>query len=270
MIASLFRAATRIRTLELQADRDTFVHHLHPLVKMATTLLFLILVISFDRYQISPLFPFFLYPVGLAILSDTKIRPIAVSLLTVLPFVLFISLSNIVLDRQLAFTIERIPITYGMLSSISILLKTVLTVSAVLLLISTTSVTVLAEQLTRLKIPSILVLQLMLTYRYIAVLFEEASSMVIAYTLRSSRKRGVAMRDMGVFLGNLLLRSMDRADRIYHAMKCRGFEGKYHTGFLTHWSWNDFLFVGLCGTTLVFFRMVHISLWLEQLTGGWR
>ncbi|MDD3468772.1 MAG: cobalt ECF transporter T component CbiQ [Thermoguttaceae bacterium] len=270
MIASLFRAATRIRTLELQADRDTFIHHLHPLVKMAVTLLFLVFVISFDRYQISPLIPFFLYPVGLAILSETKIRPIMISLLTVLPFVLFIGISNMVLDRQLAFTVGRIPISYGMISSVSILLKTILTVSAVLLLISTAPVSVLAEQLTRLKIPSILVLQLMLTYRYIAVLFEEASSMVIAYTLRSPRKRGIAMRDMGVFLGNLLLRSMDRADRIYHAMKCRGFHGKYHTRFLTRWCWKDFLFAGFCGLTLCFFRMVHISLWLEQLTGGLR
>jgi cobalt/nickel transport system permease protein len=35
------------------------------------------------------------------------------------------------------------------------------------------------------------------------------------------------MQDMGVFVGQLLLRSFDRAENIYMAMKCRGYDGKF-------------------------------------------
>jgi cobalt/nickel transport system permease protein len=34
------------------------------------------------------------------------------------------------------------------------------------------------------------------------------------------------MRHMGSFVGQLLIRSFDRAERIYAAMKCRGYPGR--------------------------------------------
>lgn len=33
------------------------------------------------------------------------------------------------------------------------------------------------------------------------------------------------MKDMGIFVGQLLLKSFDRAESIYVAMKCRGYDG---------------------------------------------
>jgi cobalt/nickel transport system permease protein len=47
--------------------------------------------------------------------------------------------------------------------------------------------------------------------------------MYIAYSLRGPRRRGIAFADMGPFVGQLLLKIFDRADRIYNAMKCRGY-----------------------------------------------
>ena len=51
--------------------------------------------------------------------------------------------------------------------------------------------------------------------------------MALAYRLRSNGEKGIRMKDMGSFLGQLLLRSFDRAERVYTAMACRGFSGRY-------------------------------------------
>jgi cobalt/nickel transport system permease protein len=59
------------------------------------------------------------------------------------------------------------------------------------------------------------------------VLIEEAGTMYDSYILRSPDSRGIRMSDMGTFIGILLLHSIDRAERVYAAMKCRGFSGVF-------------------------------------------
>jgi cobalt/nickel transport system permease protein len=54
--------------------------------------------------------------------------------------------------------------------------------------------------------------------------------MVKAYHLRSVKPKGIQMKDMGSFVGQLLLRSISKAERVYQAMKLRGFDGVYTIG----------------------------------------
>ena len=80
--------------------------------------------------------------------------------------------------------------------------------------------------LVHLKIPSIFVLQLVMIYRYIFVLVEEALTMIQAYQLKNPQSKGIAFKDMGSFVGSLLVRSFERSNEVYNAMKCRGFDVK--------------------------------------------
>jgi cobalt/nickel transport system permease protein len=145
-----------------------------------------------------------------------------------LPFALFGGLANIFFDREPMFFLGEMAITAGAVSFASILIKTLLSVWAVLFLVSTTTIWDLCGQLIRLRVPRLLVLQLSLTYRYISSLMGEAGAMYHAYILRSpGMKKGVRMSDMGPFVGSLLLRSFDRAGNVYAAMKCRGFDGSF-------------------------------------------
>jgi hypothetical protein len=96
-------------------------------------------------------------------------------------------------------------------------------VAAVLILIATTPWPKLSVQLRCFHVPPILVTLLEMSYRYIAVLLGEVQSMYTAYKLRSCGMKGIAMAHMGSFVGRLFLRSADRADRVYAAMKCRGY-----------------------------------------------
>ncbi len=56
--------------LDQLSYKNTFVHRLDPRVKLIATLLFLFTVISFSKYEIVALLPFFLYPVLLMTIGE--------------------------------------------------------------------------------------------------------------------------------------------------------------------------------------------------------
>ena len=267
-MSNIMKAASKLNDLEEMANGKSVVHTFHPLSKIIITFVFLVAVISFDRYQISGLVPFILYPVIMLALSLTPLKPIFYRLIPALPFSLFGGFSNIIFDRLPILTIGMITITSGMVSFVSILLKTVLTVTAVLILIATTPMPAISKQLTRIGIPSLIVFLLIMTYRYISVLIEEVSTMVTAYTLRAPHQKYVKMRDTGSFIGHLLFRSMDRAERVFAAMKCRGFNGTYVTSPIPKETVKDILLtIGVC-TLFIVCRFVNISTLLGTFLTG--
>lgn len=267
-MVNIHKAASRLNDLEEMADRDTVIHKIHPLPKIIVTFAFLIAVISFDRYQISGLIPFILYPVIMMTLSLTPLKQILYRLLPALPFSLFGGISNIIFDHTPMMTVGTFIITGGMISFVSILLKTVLTVTAVLILIATTPMAVISKQLTRIGIPSIFVLQFVMTYRYISVLIEEVTTMFTAYIIRAPHQKFVKMKDMGSFIGHLLIRSIDRAERVFAAMKCRGFNGTYVTAPIPKENLNDILFAAGACIFFLFCRFVNVSLLIGTLFAG--
>ncbi|MDR2370404.1 MAG: energy-coupling factor transporter transmembrane protein EcfT [Treponema sp.] len=205
------------------------VHRLHPLAKIISALVYVAAVISFPSRNVSGLVPLCFYPVVMMALSGTPPGPLLSRFLLALPFAVMGGLSNLILLRESAFTLGAFTVTTGMVSAFSILLKTFLTVTSVLVLAASTPFTKTAAALQAACMPRILSLQFIMTWRYLSVLLGEASTVNTAYMLRSPGGRGIKMKDMGSFLGRLLLRSIDRAERVYAAMKCRGFDGSAMT-----------------------------------------
>ena len=72
-------------------------------------------------------------------------------------------------------------------------------------------------------VPGMLVMLFEMIYRYMGTLADEAATMVMAYRMRGNGKQWPDLRHFGPFVGQLLLRSADRAERVYHAMQCRGY-----------------------------------------------
>jgi len=97
-----------------------------------------------------------------------------------------------------------------------------------------------------------------LTYRYTGVLLNEAYSMNIAYSLRSPNRKGIEMRDMGSFLGQLLLRSFDRAERVYNAMKCRGYAFGYIPQYNRKLTIHDIVFITAVFAFCITFRIIDV------------
>ncbi len=248
-----------INSLEEMAEGNTIIHHLHPMIKLVTTILYLVLVISFDPYNLTGLMVFAFYPVILMALSEIPYKPLLKRLLVALPFSFFAGLSNIIFDQKLAMMIGSIPISYGVISFTTIIVKTVFTVMAVLILIATTSLPQISYQLLAIKVPKIIVEQIMLTYRYISVLLEQVSNMYTAYILRAPDAKGIKMKDMGIFVGQLLLKSFDRAENIYYAMKCRGYDGNYLYAKPNKVNQIDWIYLLVVGIVLLLMRFFNLS-----------
>ncbi len=124
--------------------------------------------------------------------------------------------------------------TGGWISYASIVLRFLLTAGAALVLTATTGFTGICLALEKLKVPDVLVTQLLLLFRYIFVLGDEATRMGQARRLRSFGRRGMGWRVYGQMLGQLLLRTFARAQRIYLAMKSRGFDGEIRVARRLH------------------------------------
>ncbi|MDR1483124.1 MAG: cobalt ECF transporter T component CbiQ [Synergistaceae bacterium] len=241
-----------LNALELCACGNTFLHRLHPFVKLTTTIFYVVVVLSFGPLEIGRLLPYFFYPAILIPLSETPLKILLKRLLPALPFSLFGGLSNVFFNRAPIMSIGGMMITGGEISFVSIMIKTILSVSAILLLVSTTGIDELSRQLSSMGIPNILVTQLVITYRYLSVLVDEARSMFTSYVLRSPGARGVRAGHMGFFVGSLLLRSIDRAERVYSAMRCRGFTGYYRPRAWRRITFPELACLGVvCGALLL-------------------
>ncbi len=222
-MADLKEVISEFYTLEQLSSQDTSIGRLHTAVKLILTAIYVVVVISFDRYDFSGLVPYIFYPIIMIALGEIPYSVMIKRVAITIPFCFFAGVGNLFFDRTALFTIAGMSVSGGVVSLVVILLKAGLTVSAVLILIATTPFVKLTTQLKRFRVPQILIQLFEITYRYIGTLIEEALSMYTAYKLRSGEKKGILIRDMGSFVGQFFIKSFDRSERVYNAMKCRGY-----------------------------------------------
>jgi cobalt/nickel transport system permease protein len=261
------RTTQTLYTLEQLSAGETGLHRLHPGVKLPAALFFMVTVISFDRYSLGRIVPFLFYPCILIAWGDIPLGLLLRRTALALPFCLFAGISNLIFERTVAVTVGIFPITYGLLSLLTLLLRTLLCVAAVLILIAVTPLTRLTAQLRRFRFPALFVTLLEISYRYIAVLIAEASSMYTAYILRSNGARGIDLAHMGSFIGHLFLRSANRAERVYAAMKCRGYDLDTAPGYPLPLGPADICFLAVVCVFCILFRLVDVSAFLGSLIG---
>jgi cobalt/nickel transport system permease protein len=257
--------------LDLLAEKNTCIHRLDPRVKVLTTILFICYVVSFNRYEVARLLPFFLFPALLIGMADLPFSYLLGKIILVSPFVIFIGIFNPFLDKAIILQIGSLQVSGGWLSLISILLRFVLTVGAALLLIGTTGFPAICMALEKLGAPKIFTVQLLMLYRYLFLLVEESIRMVRAYTLRSFSRKKLRYHVFRQLLGNLLLRTLDRAQRIHMAMLSRAFTGEIKVARNFSFGNTEFFYLAGTATLLTLFRFVDISALLGKLIleAGW-
>lgn len=225
------------------ARQDTPVHRIDARVKAFTTIAFIVTLMSFSRYEISALTPFFIYP--FALISLGRIPPgfIFRKILVAAPFALVIGVFNPFFDRQTALLIGSVPITGGWLSFASIMIRFGLTVGAALAMAACTGMDNLCGGLERIGLPRIFAAQLLFLYRYLFVVTDEGARMARSLELRSAGPASPGLRVYGSLVGHLFLRSLARAERIYQAMVARGFSGEIKTIRKTSFQPADWIFL---------------------------
>ena len=103
-------------------------------------------------------------------------------------------------------------------------------VSAVVLLFLTTPHQILFKSLRTVGVPTLYVLTLQMTYRYIFLLMEMIREMYVAKKARTIRAAGIIdeQKWVGGRIGYTLIRSLYMSEKVHMAMMSRGFNGEVH------------------------------------------
>ena len=238
----LSRAQAELFSMDTMAEGTSAVHRLHPLCKLIVTIVYVLIVVSFYKYDFSGLAVMLLYPVLLFQAAEIPIHVCFYKLRVVLPFVCAVGLANPFLDHTPLLQIGNLVVTGGVISMLTLMFKGCLALMASFLLVATTPVDVLCGALRRIHVPAVLTTLLLLVYRYIGVIMGEASVMAQAYSLRAPGQKGIHISAWGSFLGQLLLRSIDRAGELYHSMVLRGFQGEFYYIEVPKWKPGSVMF----------------------------
>ncbi|MHC4399525.1 MAG: cobalt ECF transporter T component CbiQ [Planctomycetota bacterium] len=129
----------------------------------------------------------------------------------------------------------------GLLLALRIALKANAIVLAWIVLLGTADVTTVGHALGHLRVPEKLTHLLLFTVRYLDVLHREYLRLRAAMKMRAFRPgmNRHTYRSLGYLAGMLLVRSLDRSERIAAAMKCRGFRGRFYLLDHFHFSRRD-------------------------------
>ena len=245
--------------LEEMASGDSWVHRLHPLAKLLVTAVYVVAVVSVGRLDYAALSIFFFYPALLIPLSGVNAGALLRRVLPALPLVLLAGLSNVFLEPSAMMTFGALQVSRGFVSLVVLLEKAALTVLAVLILMATTNSPKLLSGLRAIGAPKVLLSVLMLSVRFLTLLAGEAGRMMRAYRLRANSPKGIRIGDMGSFVGQLLLRSVDRAERVYKAMKLRGYSGEFPVRDAGRLTASSAAYAVLTSAAILFFRFFTLT-----------
>lgn len=260
-------AIYEIHHIDTLAAKDQWVNRLHPLIKFIITISYITAVVSFQKYDVIGLAGMVIYPIAGFILSELSFWNSVKRLRLVLPLICFLGILNPFFDKNYVL-IAGMQINAGVLSMITLILKGVFSVLASYLLIATTSIDKLCCAFCMLHIPKAMVTQLMLTYRYITVLLEEVNHITQAYALRAPKQKGIHFKVWGSLTGQLVLRSVDRANNVYESMLLRGYKGDYqYMRERLAVRLQDIVYLLFWMGMIVLFRVYPMILIIGNLTG---
>lgn len=267
----LQKALYALDDMERAERTSSPLHDIDPRAKLVVTTVFLITMLSVPLHRFSELLLYFAFPLAGSAMGAMRYGQLFRRSLVVLPFVALIGLFNVFYERTPVFRIGTVSITEGWIGFASILLRGLLSVQALLLLIRSTGYYRLCRSMQRMGMPSLFAAQLLFVFRYLRVLVEEALRMKQARDARGYGRSSYPLPMWGTFVGQLMIRTFDRAELVYRAMLARGFTGRIPDCTFReqpHWRWRDSAFVALWCAAFVFIRLYGPAETLARTLGG--
>ena len=240
-------------------DTRGYLQQIDPRCKIVVTVLFLIAVLTVPLTSFDQLLWLFIVPIIMSTLAGINYSRVFVNSLFVLPFVVLIGIFNPFIDRQPVILADGIVVNRGWINFGTIVLRGLLSMQCVLILIESTGFIRLCDALRRMGAGRIVTTQLMMVYRYIGVLVTEAIAMKRACQSRGFGKESLPIKLWGEMVGRLLLRTVDRAERIHRAMISRGFDGTVRTKSGLVWRCRDTVFLIVSIAIIVVLSVFNIS-----------
>ncbi len=246
------------------SEGASLAHRLDPRGKIVVAALFAILVAVTRSYVVAV--------AGLALaiiylaLARLPLKQVTVRLLLVNSFIFFLWL-------VLPFTYPGDPVWHfgplaatrqGLAYASLITIKSNAIIIALIALVATVPIVTLGQALHDLKLPDKLCHLLLFTYRYIYVFEQEFRRLVQVMKIRGFQARTNlhTYRSYAYLAAMLLVRSFDRAERVFAAMLCRGFNGTFYSLKSFSWQRRDGIFLGASLLALVALLSLE---WLQPM-----
>lgn len=233
----------------------------NPVGGLIVTVVYLITMLSVPVELISMLLWFAIYPILAAPLLGISFGSVFVKSLYTLPFIVFVGVFNPIFDNSPAFAVGTVTISRGWVSFASIIMRGLMSVQAIIILVSACGFEGVCRGLRRLGVPAFLVTQLLMVYRYMSVLLIELLNMRRARESRSYGNRRLSLKMWGQMTGQLFLRTVSRSERINRAMLARGFTGTmpFYRLDASGWRRSDTVFTIAWVSVFLVLRLVNIS-----------
>lgn len=113
-----------------------------------------------------------------------------------------------------------------------IIIKAFTSMTVITILLDTQSLEQFMNSLAHLKVPTVLITVLMLSYRYVFLFLEDIQKMQLAAKARFFNG-GIGLKSLktyGQLTGCLLIKSLDRSEHVYAALASRSFNGTLQFG----------------------------------------
>ena len=191
---------------------DSPVHRLPAWTKCLSAVLMILFVVALPAQRSAWFLGVALVLLAIAALGRIPFKFLLLRMLLLEPLVLGVSLLSILQPE-------------GWRTFLFIMARSNLCLLTMILLTSTTRFPDILRVMIAIRIPSIFVTIMALTYRYLFVLVDETEKMRRARksrTFDTGRRR--LWRVLGSMIGQLFVRSAERADRIFLAMRARGWQ----------------------------------------------
>lgn len=234
------------------------LNQVHPLVKIILNIFYLVMLTSINKYDFITTVAMSIYLIILGIIQDVKIVELIKRFKLIILFLLIVGFANPILDRTTVTYIGIIPITTGIISMTTLVLKSLFAVISTYFLITSTEIEEICCSLKLLHIPNILIITIMLTYRYIILFLKEVQRMWTAYQMRAPKQKGINYKVWGSMIGSLMIRSIDRAKTVYESMELRGFNPETSFCQNTRINIRDMLCMILGIALILIFRYIPV------------
>ena len=219
-----------MKIFEHFAYGNSFVHRLDPRIKIITAGLFSLVVALTREFDV--LFVAIVSVLILLFIAKLSLKKVFWRMVIVNGFILTLWLFlPATVPGETIFAMFGLEATReGVQYALLITIKSNTIVLACIALLSTCSIFKILHALSHLYVPDKLIHIFFFTYRYIHVINLEYLSLRNAMKVRCfiPRSNLHTYKSFAYLIGMLILKSYERSKRIYNAMLCRGFKGRFY------------------------------------------
>ncbi|AKB85654.1 cobalt ECF transporter T component CbiQ [Methanococcoides methylutens] len=248
--------------IDKYAEIDSIIHRFDPRAKIIT---FTLLIFSFVFVEdIRIAFASLLFAFCILLLSRIplgfmfhRMKP---GLFFVLPFLVVMPFT---VAGDVMYSYHGISMTYeGLYYGGLVFVRAATSIMLALTMLGTTKMDTTMKSLHSLKIPSHFVQTLMFSYRFIFVFIDEFRSMWTSmaakgFKLKANRH---SLSIIGNIVGMILVRSYERAERVYHSMSSKGYTGESRTIVKFKMQTADYGIVVVFVGIIIIFKLYGMSL----------